>query len=68
MNEQLDIKLNSEYCETIGGYISERLGHIPTEEESIQEQGYSFTVLKMDDKWVAKIRIQKTKVEENEDE
>ncbi|MBO7639956.1 MAG: HlyC/CorC family transporter, partial [Treponema sp.] len=67
LNEQLNIKLTSEYCETIGGYISERLGHIPSEEESIQDQGYIFTVLKMDDKRVAKIRIQKIKREEDDE-
>ncbi|MBO7639027.1 MAG: HlyC/CorC family transporter, partial [Treponema sp.] len=68
LNEQLGIKLNSEYCETIGGLIGECLGHIPTEEESIQQQGYIFTVLKMDDKRVAKIRIQKIKQEVEGDE
>ena len=68
LNEQLGIKLNSDFCETIGGLISECLGHIPAEEESIQQQGYIFTVLKMDDKRVAKIRIQKIKQEGDEDE
>ena len=59
LNEQLGIKLQSEYCETIGGYISEKLGRIPEEGDSISAEGYSFSVLKMDDKRVAKIRLSK---------
>lgn len=59
LNEQLGIKLQSEYCETIGGYISEKLGRIPEEGDSISAEGYSFSVLKMDDKRVAKIRLTK---------
>ena len=64
MNEQLGIKLQSEYCETIGGYISEKLGRIPEEGDTISAEGYNFSVLKMDDKRVAKIRLTKKTGEE----
>lgn len=59
LNEQLGISLQSEYCETIGGFIAEKLGRIPEEGDYISAEGYTFSVLKMDDKRVAKIRIAK---------
>ena len=64
LNEQLGIKLQSDYCETIGGYISEKLGRIPEEGDTISAEGYNFSVLKMDDKRVAKIRLTKKTGEE----
>ena len=66
LNEHLGIKLQSEYCETMGGYIAEKLGRIPEEGDCITAEGYSFAVLKMDDKRVAKIRMAKLSSEENE--
>lgn len=57
INEQLNIKLYSKNCETIGGYISEVLGHIPEEGEGITKENYRFTVTKMDDKRVSAVLI-----------
>ncbi|MCR5218467.1 hemolysin family protein [Treponema sp.] len=57
INEQLNIKLYSENCETIGGYISEALGHIPEEGEGISRDNYRFTVKEMDDKRVSSVLI-----------
>ncbi|HAK68173.1 MAG TPA: HlyC/CorC family transporter [Treponema sp.] len=64
LNEQLGTSLESEYCETIGGLISEVLEHIPAVGESIEKDGYIFSVVKMDDKRVAKVHIQKLNSEE----
>ncbi len=68
LNEQLGMRLSSDYCETLGGYISEVLGRIPSEGESVVREGFKFTVMRMDDKRVAKIRIQKIGEEEAEHE
>lgn len=57
LNEQLGIKLNSNNVETLGGYICEKLGAIPQLGQNILEQGYRFTVSKMDDNRVAKVLI-----------
>ncbi len=57
LNEQLGIKLNSKNVETLGGYICEKLGVIPQLGQSILEQGYRFTVSKMDENRVAKVLI-----------
>ncbi len=65
LNEQLGTHLHSECCETIGGYISEQLGRIPEEGDSISAEGYTFSVLKMDDKRIAKIMMTKKVEDEN---
>lgn len=64
INEALHIKLESEHCETLGGYISEVLGHLPEENESITEQGFTFTVTKMAERRVDKVKIQEAEAEE----
>lgn len=63
INEFLHINLQSEQCETIGGYISEILGHIPEEKESIIAEDYSFTVTKMAELRVDKVLIEAVKEE-----
>jgi CBS domain containing-hemolysin-like protein len=45
--------------------MAEKLGRIPEEGDCISAEGYNFSVLKMDDKRVAKIRLtKKTEAEE----
>ena len=57
INPQLELNIVSENCETIGGYICEKLGEIPSEGQSIVIGNYKFIVTKMDDKRVGKIRV-----------
>ena len=57
INQQLERNIVSENCETIGGYICEKLGEIPSEGQSIVIGNYKFIVTKMDDKRVGKIRV-----------
>ncbi len=57
INQQLELNIVSENCETIGGYICEKLGEIPSEGQSILIGNYKFIVTKMDDKRVGKIRV-----------
>ena len=59
LNEKLGINLSSENCETIGGFICEKLGSIPQEGNFILAEGYKFTVIKMEDNRVKKIKMQK---------
>ncbi len=59
LNEWLDIHLFSETCDTIGGFISEKLGVIPTEKDSIFESGFRFTVTEAGDNLVKKVLIEK---------
>lgn len=57
INQQLELNIVSENCETIGGYICEKLGEIPSEGQSTVIGNYKFIVTKMDDKRVGKIRV-----------
>lgn len=59
INEQLNINIESRRSETIGGFILETLGHIPFEGESIEKDGFKFTVKELDDKRIAKVHISK---------
>ena len=57
LNEQLSIQLVSTECETLGGFICEQLGRIPSEGDILKLQGFKFTVVRMDDKRVASVLI-----------
>ncbi len=66
LNEQLGIKLESRRSETLGGYLSERLGKIPEPGDTLMESGYKFTVLRMDDKRVSRVMIREVKEVQDE--
>ena len=57
LNEQLGIKMESENCETLGGFISEKLEAIPRVGQSITFGGYKFIVTEMDENRVAKVKM-----------
>ncbi|MBQ0039889.1 MAG: HlyC/CorC family transporter [Treponema sp.] len=57
INEQLGTKIESENCETIGGYISEHLGSIPRVGQSVVAGDYKFIVTEMDENRVAKVKM-----------
>ena len=54
----LEIKEADDY-HTLGGFLLERLGRLPKEGESIEEDGYRFTVLKMATTRIALVKIEK---------
>ncbi len=68
LNEQLNTHLESEYCETIGGYICETLGKIPRIGDTIEKEGFKFIVVRMDENRVDRIRIMALKQEEEEND
>lgn len=61
VNDALDIHLYSENHETLSGYMIEKLGFIPTDEEkrglSVKADGCMLTELDVHDKRILKIRI-----------
>jgi CBS domain containing-hemolysin-like protein len=44
--------------ETLAGFLLMRLGHIPTEGESVTHEGSRLTVAEMDGRRIAKIRVE----------
>lgn len=52
LHEECGIRLESEQVETVGGYISEQLGRVPSTGESLDIQGYSFFIKEADVKQI----------------
>jgi CBS domain containing-hemolysin-like protein len=50
--------------ETVGGFVMTRLGYIPRGGEAFDEAGFRFTVMEMDRRRVARVKIQKLQVPE----
>lgn len=57
LNDALKISLPKEDYETLGGFILERLGRIPTVGESFPYQGILFEVLKADERSISDVLI-----------
>ncbi|MBO5137758.1 MAG: HlyC/CorC family transporter [Spirochaetaceae bacterium] len=59
LSEKIGISLQSEYYETLGGYITEKLDRIPCVGDKIQEGEFLFTVIEATSTKVTKIRLSK---------
>jgi len=58
LQEHLHIQLNSEINETIGGWITEKLDHIPEAGEKVEFSGFQFTVKKINLRRIETVEIQ----------
>lgn len=58
VNEKLNLKLPTEYHDTIGGFVLNLIGNIPETGESVQFENITFTVEKIDEKRIEQIKIQ----------
>ena len=61
LNEELDINLESENSETIGGLVMELLGEIPADGDKgrvVEYKNYKFTVLSVADRRIEKIKME----------
>ena len=71
LEEETDVELQSETSETIGGFIIDLMGEIPKERvkyEPVRYDDYEFTILKVKDRRIEKIRIVKTAEKGENDE
>lgn len=71
INEELDIKLESETSETIGGFIIDILGEIPDEDDigkTVEFENYRFTIDSVNDKRIEQITMKILPVPDDEDE
>jgi CBS domain containing-hemolysin-like protein len=60
VNEALEIDLpEEEDFETLAGFVLARLGHLPKEGESFEENNLAFHILKASDRRVLRVRIQR---------
>jgi CBS domain containing-hemolysin-like protein len=51
--------------ETLAGFVLMRLGHIPKEGESVTYAGRRLTVVQMDGRRIARIRVETVEQEQN---
>ncbi len=59
VNDILHVHFPVEEAHTIGGLIVSRIRNIPVEGDTIEEQGYSLTVLEADARSVVKVRVER---------
>ena len=57
LNDALNLKIESEDYDSLGGYITELLDHIPAKGESVTDISCIYKVLEMDKKRVARVLI-----------
>lgn len=63
LNETIPIRLEKNYCETVGGYIYSALGRIPALNEKVEINNYVLEVIVMEGRKIKKIRISALKTE-----
>jgi CBS domain containing-hemolysin-like protein len=59
VNDILYVQFPVEEAHTIGGLVTSRLRHIPSEGDSVTEQGHRITVLEADERSVIKVRVER---------
>ena len=59
INELLDIEIDAENVDTIGGWIYSQLNSYPQINEKVNYEDYEFTILKCDRKRISKVSIKK---------
>jgi putative hemolysin len=59
LNELLELELPDADWDTVGGFVLGTLGHVPQEGESVEHNGYRFTVEKMEGHRIARVRVAK---------
>jgi CBS domain containing-hemolysin-like protein len=63
LNELFDTEIESEDVDTLGGYIVNTLGKIPSPQDSFDEHGLRFTVLSVERKRIGRVRVERVAVE-----
>lgn len=59
LNARIGTSFKSSFYDTIGGFIMEKLGDIPTVGSTVVEQGFSLTVTGMDGNRIVTIRVER---------
>ncbi|GAA0260469.1 hemolysin family protein [Haladaptatus pallidirubidus] len=58
VNDRLDTNFESETVETIGGFVFSHMGQAPEVNDQIEQDGYSFRVVAVDDARITRLEIQ----------
>lgn len=57
LNEVLDTRLPDEDWDTVGGLVFNTLEHVPEEGESVECDGWTFTVVEMEGRRIRRVRV-----------
>lgn len=68
LKEDLHISLSSGANETIGGWFTEQINRMPEAGDSVEFEGYRFTVLKIQAHRIERMKIEKIQPEEESEE
>ena len=70
LNEELDLKLETENYDTLSGYLIEKLGHIPAKEDRdvIEEDNLVFSVEEVKDNRISRVGLKIRPKQETGDE
>ena len=70
LNEELDLKLETENYDTLSGYLIEKLGHIPGKEDRdvIEEDTLIFSVEEVKDNRISRVRLKILPHQEDEEQ
>lgn len=58
-NEVFNSTLSDDYCETIGGLVTDRFEHVPRVGEEIEEAGFTFKIIKADERQTLQLLVTK---------
>ena len=61
IEEAIGIQLKSEDYESLGGYIIDKLGEIPTQGQILEEDDWKFIIISMDKNRINKVKMLNTK-------
>jgi len=59
LSKLLDIELDNDEADTLGGLLFSLMEHVPDQGESIEYQGWRFTVLALDGRRIEQVRIER---------
>jgi CBS domain containing-hemolysin-like protein len=62
--EELGVDVQDEDVETLGGYLMNAFGRIPSEGEKIERDGIEFTIEAVDEHRITTVRIRRSSAEE----
>lgn len=68
LGETMELTFEGEGVETLGGYLMDAFGRIPSEGEKIERDGVEFTIESVKDQRITGVRIVRSDAEANEEE
>jgi CBS domain containing-hemolysin-like protein len=59
LNEEANLQLPTENSDTLGGFIYELIGKVPSQGDQVDYQGYTFTIDRVHRQRIVRVRIRR---------